>query len=83
MKFEELRTHIGCLVHIKTELYWYDGRHWGGITERFCILLDIGSILDDKAAAGHHAADEYNLQLLLDCRPQWIILGKKSFEVVK
>lgn len=85
MTVEELEAHIGCLIHIKTDLFWYDGRLWDGITERFCILLGIGDALDDKAdARGRYLGyDEVSLQLLIDGRPRWIILGEKSFEVVE
>ena len=85
MTVEELRACIGCLIRIKTELFWYDSRHWDGVSGRFCILLGVGSLLDDKAdARGRHLGyDEVSLQLLLDGRPRWIILGEKSFEVVE
>jgi hypothetical protein len=42
MTIEELRAHIGCLIHINHELYWVRDDRWDGVTERFCILLAIG-----------------------------------------
>ena len=85
MTVEEIRARIGCLIRIKTELYWYDDRLWDGITERFCILLVVESVLlCGQAARGRHLGyNEVSLQLLIDGRPRWIILGEKSFEVVE
>ena len=85
MTVEELKARIGCLIRIKTELFWYDSRHWDGVSGRLCILLGVGSLLDDKADARalHLGFDEVSLQLLIDGHPRWIILGEKSFEVVE
>jgi hypothetical protein len=44
--FEKLKAHVGGLVHLKTDLYWYDSFLWDGNEGRVCLLLDVGKIID-------------------------------------
>jgi hypothetical protein len=37
---EQLRAHIGGLVRLKTELYWYHLFSCDGVEGRVCLLLD-------------------------------------------
>jgi hypothetical protein len=37
---KKLRVHVGGLVRLKNELYWYNPAGWDGIKERVCLLLD-------------------------------------------
>jgi len=87
MTIEELRAHIGCLIRIKTELYWYrtrGGVGWDGISERFCILLDVaGRRRPIYVASDDRGRPERCLHLLIDGHPQWVGLNKKHFELVK
>lgn len=109
--FEQIRAHIGGLIRIKHQLFWYDSRNWDGIRERFCILLNFTPAEDvrergQKDSSGEPiyyfnesemtvivqslAATDANkgkrdcmLQLLIDDKPQWVILNANSFEMVK
>ena len=92
MTIKELETHIGSLIHIKTELYWHGGETWDGVPERFCILLAVGNEaeLQPTPAARAWASDwrnevhiDHYLQLLIDDKPQWVTLNAEIFEVVK
>jgi hypothetical protein len=37
---DKLKDHVGGLIRIKTQIYWYEKRKWDGIHERVCLLLD-------------------------------------------
>ena len=37
---DNLQAHKGCLIHLKTQLYWYKGRGWDNNPGRICLLLD-------------------------------------------
>ena len=39
---EQLQSHRGGLIRIKSELYWYTGRGWDESPGRICLVLDIG-----------------------------------------
>ena len=89
MTIEELRTHVGRLIRIKTELYWNEGggRGWDGVPERLCILLDVADRRYVRpvwvASDGYGRLANRCLYLLIDEKPQWIALKKESFEFVK
>ena len=64
---EALQAHRGGLVLLKTEIFWYAGRGWDGITGRVCLLMDAApsppfvdaatSTTAARAAAADHTAD--------------------------
>ena len=39
--FEQLQSNKGGLLHLRTELFWYDGRGHDNDPGRFCLLLDV------------------------------------------
>jgi len=41
--FEQLQSHRGGLIRLKTELYWYYGRGWDNNPGRICLLLDVAT----------------------------------------
>lgn len=90
MTVEEIGALAGSLVCVKTQLYWYAKQCWDKGSERFCILLDSTtppSHLDwdanDLVSATEGGGCNYVLQLLIDNKPQWVVLNEKSFEIVK
>jgi hypothetical protein len=86
MTIEELGAYIGCLIYIKTELYWYRKNSWDGVVERFCILLDLRPSWDPQlsSASGEGGFENtVNLQLLIDDQPEWVLLNRDHFEVAK
>lgn len=48
---DKLKAHIGGLVLIKTELYWYDASRYGPDEDpgRICLLLDAIAVEDADA----------------------------------
>lgn len=38
---EQLQAHVGGLVRLHTNLYWYGGRGYDASSGRICLLLDI------------------------------------------
>jgi len=40
---EALQSHKGGLILLKTEIFWYAGRGWDGITGQVCLLMDAAS----------------------------------------
>lgn len=92
MTNEELRSHIGCLICINHELYWFTEDRWDGVPERFCILLAVDSEVETQPApvARVWSSDwkndiivDHHLQLLIDDKPQWVTLNTEFFEIVK
>jgi hypothetical protein len=51
---EQLKNHVGGLIRIKTDLYWYNTGVWDGIEGRVCLLLgtDTDGITSGMVAAG-------------------------------
>jgi hypothetical protein len=50
---EQLHAHVGGLVRLKTDLYWYSTRFRDGIKGRICLLLDAAdSDTRDRFAVG-------------------------------
>ena len=109
--FEQLRAHLGGLIHIKRQLFWYNDRLWDETPERFCILLNFTPAEDVRERGKHDPSGQpvyyfsesemvrivesfaatdakkgkrdCMLQLLIDDKPQWVILNAESFEMVK
>ena len=37
---EQLQSHVGGLIHLKTELYWYHNGRWDEIPDQTCLIFD-------------------------------------------
>lgn len=87
MTIKELETHIGSLIHIKTQLYWYGVQGWDENSDRFCILLDSKSISSPEGgrfmATCALSSPKYVLQLLIDDEPWWVAACDDSYEIVE
>lgn len=44
MKFHDLKNHEGGLIKIKGTIFWCKENYVDGFYERFCILLEAGTI---------------------------------------
>jgi hypothetical protein len=55
MFFDQLKAHIGGLVRLKTDLYWYDSSSWDRVKDRMCLLLDVGEVMVHPFPRGHPA----------------------------
>jgi hypothetical protein len=87
---QELRSHRGGLLLLKTQLYWYGGRGWDGIRGRVCLLLNADAAR--TPAAGTAAASRYAsparigvtapIELLVDGAPHWIWVAQEDVELL-
>jgi hypothetical protein len=92
---EQLHAHVGGLVCLKSQLYWYDSDIWDGINERVCLLLDLSATLleadgrdnpaDAFAAIPVGAANRTRTcaLLLIDGSPKWIWISEKTTELIR
>jgi len=88
---EQLQSHRGGLLHLKTELFWYDGRGHDNNPGRICLLLDAAAgrafTVDVVTAATASAAPWRSLAgtaalLLIDGQPTWIWVDEDDIEVI-
>ena len=87
---EQLRIHVGGLVCLKTELYWYGGRGWDGVHDRICLLMD-SALTYDGAPAAPAARTRYApvsvaaplaACLLIDGCPHWVWIAPADVELL-
>jgi len=91
---EQLRIHVGGLVLLKTELFWYGGRGWDGITDRTVLLMDACAhvapaarsvqgaamgLFDTTSAAALAAG----ILLLIDGCPHWVWVSADDLELLQ
>ena len=88
---EQLQSHKGGLLRLKTELYWFGGRGWDGSPGRICLILDAAAAL--PAAARRTAATRtttavrsrtaaYATLLLIDGSPRWVRMAAEDVELL-
>lgn len=88
---ERLQRHIGGLLHLRTELFWYDSRGWDNNSGRICLLLDVitadaDTILEPTArtkavrGAGREATSV--AFLLIEGKPQWIWVTEQDVDLL-
>jgi hypothetical protein len=58
---EQLRAHLGGIVRLKTQLYWYNSDYWDGIEGRVCLILDVDPAFDALEGRRWHAVDEVSV----------------------
>jgi hypothetical protein len=95
---ERLKNHIGGLVLLKTQLYWFRTSHWDGVKDRVCLLLDAAASGAAASNRGFGPPDARGPQtiftqsaadraayvlLLIDCQSKWILLSKEELEFIK
>jgi len=80
--FEQLQSHKGGLLHLKTQLFWYDGRGYDNNPGRICLILDAAATAVPAAAAISAAAAEAATLLLIDGSPQWVWVAGQDIEVI-
>ena len=95
---EQLRIHVGGLVCLKTELYWYGGRGWDGCPGRICLLMDAtadpkrlwfgagayhAATADARIALGRRRGDaDAATLLLIDGCPYWVWIAPADLELI-
>ncbi len=88
---EQLRIHVGGLVLLKTELFWYGDRGWDRITDRTVLLMDSVLTYDGApwvlAARTRYADVDHDgfgdaACLLIDGRPHWVWIAPADVELL-
>ena len=84
---EDLQAHKGGLVRIKSDLFWYGGRGWDGITGRVCLLMDTAAAEAVASAAASTAAPRAAVAhtaalLLVDGAPHWVWVAQADVELL-
>jgi hypothetical protein len=86
----KLKAHVGGLVRLKTQLYWYDSGLVDGVKGRICLLLD-ASQSGGSSPAYHARADSLGALysntpaalLFIDGSPKWVKVYKEDVELIK
>ena len=90
---EQLQSHKGGLICLKTQLYWYDGRGWDKNPGRVCLILDTAAARTAapvaaaaRTAAGVAAArastNGASALLLIDGAPHWVWIVEQDVELL-
>lgn len=85
---EQLQSHRGGLIRLKTELYWYgDGRGYDRRPGRVCLLLDAAADGDAKVpwkapSTAGASADGPAAHLLIDGMPHWVWVVEQDVELL-
>ena len=82
---EQLQSHKGGLLRLKTELYWYGGRGYDGNPGRVCLILDTAATRRSAAtrtAAARGTTADYATLLLIDGSPHWVWMAAEDVELL-
>ena len=85
---ETLQAHKGSLIHLKTQLYWHDGRGYDGTPGRICLVLDTSTSaatfddLDADTRSAETCSWSVGVYLLLDGQLQCIWITEKDVELL-
>jgi len=80
---DNLQSHRGGLIQLKTQLYWYDGVR-NEIVGRICLILDAAVTLTSTAATSRAAAVKSRTAalLLIDGAPHWVWITEQDVELL-
>jgi len=86
---DNLQSHKGGLIQLKTELYWYDGRGYDNTPGRICLILDAGEEAETfrattvAAASPTRAAAVFAVALLfIEGQPQWVWVAEQDVDLL-
>lgn len=87
----KLKAHIGGLIHIKTELYWYRTGKWDGAHESVHLLLDVldpdedvmGDISPEARTLTRFLDETVDVLLFIDGTPKWVLIYSSAVELLK
>ena len=88
---EQLQSHKGGLLRLKTELYWYGGRGYDGNPGRVCLILDTAATRSSALASRADRDDavtptanypDPGVLLLIDGSPHWVWMNKEDVELL-
>ena len=86
---EQLQSHKGGLLYLKTGLYWYGGRGYDRSPGRICLILDATQVTASRAAAAVPAVtptaeqrETADALLLIDGSPHWVWMADSDVELL-
>ena len=83
---EQLQSHKGGLLRLKTQLYWYDGRGYDESPDRICLILDAADGDAKVPWKAPSTAGAYPpgpaAHLLIDGTPHWIWVAESDVELL-
>ena len=86
----KLKAHVGGLVLIKTDLYWYKTHKWDEAYKRVHLLLDAYETTPTNLDATTSWGVEYNARqtyapasLFIDGTPKLVWLDSETVELIK
>ena len=83
---DNLRTHKGGLLQLKSQLYWYNGRGWDKNSDRICVILDAASTTATTSARSYssvkRSATGAAVLLLIDGSLKWIWVAEQDMELI-
>ena len=86
---EQLQSHAGGLVKIKTQLYWYGGRGPDGNSGQVCLVLDAAPLdrtltrgIDARVRFAACATSRTTAFLLIDGTPYWVWISEDTVELL-
>ena len=85
---EQLQSHRGGLLYLKTELYWYNRSERDGVKGRLCVLLDAPTkttpAIEDAVTPTVEMCDDLKKTavtlLLIDGSPSWVWIAAEDVE---
>jgi hypothetical protein len=95
--FEQLKSHVGSIIRLKSDLYWYNIRAYDDIEGRVCLLLDVTSSRAVAVSNGeapraetqfYHPTDtlgsrtRYAALLLINDLPVWVWVTESTVEFI-
>ena len=89
---QTLRAHVGGLIRLESQLFWYDGSAlgWDGAPGRVCLILDVTdarfadartTIAGTGGPLGGRRGTATAL-LLIDGTPRWICVSQADVELI-
>jgi hypothetical protein len=91
----QYQDHKGGLIKLKSQLFWGggsgSGRHWDGIPERICLILDVhdeiahGSLTASASTNGDFDNEwdpGVTVLLLVDGSPHWVLVYETDMEFI-
>jgi len=81
---QKLQTHKGCLLRLKTQLYWYGERGYDNTPGRVCLILDAVAVGPSTAAVTTSVRSKTPTAafLLVDGSPHWVWIAEADVELL-
>jgi len=88
----QYQDHKGGLIKLKSQLFWGggSGRHWDGVPERICLILDVYDEIAHRALTASASTNgdldkrdhSVTVLLLVDGSPHWVLVYETDMEFI-